>query len=496
MTGLQLEKYDQLTERHYFDRLGKISKVVGLTMESLGPEAKLNDLCCIYTDISKEQRVYAEVVGFRDNFLLLMPFDNVNGIGPGCIVENTGHPLTVTVGPDLLGHMVDGLGRVQDEEDFVLPGKEYPVEAPPPEPMEREIIQDVLTLGVKAVDGLITVGCGQRIGIFAGSGVGKSTLLGMFARNTIADVNVIALIGERGREVREFIERDLGPEGMRRSVVVVATSDKPALIRNKAAKTATAIAEYFRDQGKNVLLMMDSLTRFSMAQREIGLASGEPPVTRGYPPSVYSEMPKLLERAGMSDVGSITGLYTVLVDGDDFNEPITDTARSILDGHIVLSRDLAQRNHYPAVDVLASISRVMSSVVTQEHKKYAGQLRNVLSTYSESEDLINIGAYKLGSNKQIDYAISKYDEVNDFLLQDTMESFTYEETELLLRSIFDKKVKEAAQAPDMAQAAENAARADSQAMANPVYEPTLEEPPAPNEPPAEESMEIPDEEMP
>ena len=289
---------------------------------------------------------------------------------------------------------------------------------------------------MKAVDGLITVGKGQRIGIFAGSGVGKSTLLGMFARNTKADINVIALIGERGREVREFVERDLGEEGMKRSVVVVATSDKPALIRNKAAKTATAIAEYFRDQGKDVLLMMDSLTRFSMAQREIGLASGEPPVTRGYPPSVYSEMPKLLERAGTSDRGSITGLYTVLVDGDDFNEPITDTARSILDGHIVLSRSLANKNHYPAIDVLASISRVMSQIASKEHKELAGRLNQVLATYNEAEDLINIGAYKNGSNREIDYAIQKIQAVNAFLMQQTDERFRFDEEIALLGELF------------------------------------------------------------
>ena len=298
------------------------------------------------------------------------------------------------------------------------------------------IIDEVLPLGVKAVDGLITVGKGQRIGIFAGSGVGKSTLLGMFARNTRADINVIALIGERGREVREFIERDMGEEGMRRSVVIVATSDRPALLRRNAAKTATAIAEYFRDQGKDVLLMMDSLTRFSMAQREIGLASGEPPVTRGYPPSVYSEMPKLLERAGNSDKGSITGLYTVLVDGDDFNEPITDTARSILDGHIMLDRKLAHKNHYPAIDVLQSISRVMSSIVDREHKEAAGKLKNVLATYQEAEDLINIGAYKKGSNRNIDYAIEKIDEVNQFLLQETHDKFTFEEILDMMKHIF------------------------------------------------------------
>jgi len=293
-----------------------------------------------------------------------------------------------------------------------------------------------LPLGVKAVDGLLTVGKGQRIGIFAGSGVGKSTLLGMFARNTKADINVIALIGERGREVREFIERDLGEEGMKRSVLVVATSDRPALIRKKAAKTATAIAEYFRDQGKDVLLMMDSLTRFSMAQREIGLASGEPPVSRGYPPSVYAEMPKLLERAGNSDCGSITGLYTVLVDGDDFNEPITDTARSILDGHIMLSRKLAQKNHYPAIDVLQSISRVMSSIIRDDHKAAAGRLKNVLATYQDAEDLINIGAYKNGSNEEIDYAISKIKEVNAFLMQDVDQKLGWEEEIDSLMEIF------------------------------------------------------------
>lgn len=315
------QKYLQLKSGEYYKCFGKVDKVVGLTIESIGPKAKLNDLCMIFLDKERRDYVMSEVVGFKDSHIILMPFDNVEGVGVGCIVENTGHPLTVAVGDELLGHTVDGIGRVTDcdEKDLKL-DSEYPIEAPPPDPMSREIISDVLPLGVKAVDGLITVGKGQRIGIFAGSGVGKSTLLGMFARNTKADINVIALIGERGREVREFIERDLGPEGMARSVVVVATSDKPALIRNKAAKTATSIAEYFRDKGEDVLLMMDSLTRFSMAQREIGLASGEPPVTRGYPPSVYSEMPKLLERAGRADKGSITGLYTVLVDGDDLIE--------------------------------------------------------------------------------------------------------------------------------------------------------------------------------
>ncbi len=304
--------------------------------------------------------------------------------------------------------------------------------------MSRKMITEVLPLGVKAVDGMITLGKGQRIGIFAGSGVGKSTLMGMFARNTKADINVIALIGERGREVREFIERDLGEEGMQRSVVVVATSDKPALIRSKAAKTATAIAEYFRDQGHDVLLMMDNLTRFCMAQREIGLASGEPPVTRGYPPSVYSEMPKLLERAGNASNGSITGLYAVLVDGDDFNEPISDTARGVLDGHIILSRKLGHKNHYPAIDVLQSISRCMSSIVAKDQKESAGKLKNVLATYSEAEDLINIGAYKHGSNPNIDYAIAKIDAVNNFLMQGVEEKFLFEEIVEQMDALFSE----------------------------------------------------------
>lgn len=430
---IETNKYYTLLENTYFDRLGKVSKIVGLTIESIGPDAKLNDLCEIIAEDGK--RIMAEVVGFRDKSLLLMPFDSVEGVGVGCMVENTGKPLSIPVGDELLGHTLDGVGRIDDGSILEL-NEEYPAEAQPPDPMDREIISEVLPLGVKAVDGLITVGKGQRIGIFAGSGVGKSTLMGMFARNTKAEVNVIALIGERGREVREFVEHDLGEEGMARSVVVVATSDKPALIRNKAAKTATSIAEYFRDQGKDVLLMMDSLTRFSMAQREIGLASGEPPVTRGYPPSVYSEMPRLLERAGNSDKGSITGLYTVLVDGDDFNEPITDTARSILDGHIMLDRRLAQRNHYPAIDVLQSISRVMSAIADREHKQAAGKMKNVLATYREAEDLINIGAYKSGSNKNIDFAIEKIDKVNEFLMQETHTKYDFEDEIETLEEMF------------------------------------------------------------
>ncbi|NLZ80523.1 MAG: flagellar protein export ATPase FliI [Clostridiales bacterium] len=435
MSARNLEKYKSLYEKSYIKKLGRVVKVVGLTIESVGPDANLNDLCIITPKNEDGQQVYAEVVGFRDKKVLLMPYGNVEGIGPGAMVESTGAPLTIPVGDHLLGSVLDGLGNLLDGTPLDSDIR-YSVEAEPPDPMERKIINEALPLGVKAVDGLLTIGKGQRIGIFAGSGVGKSTLLGMFARNTKADINVIALIGERGREVREFVERDLGEEGMARSIVVVATSDKPALIRKKAAKTATAIAEYFRDQGKDVLLMMDSLTRFSMAQREIGLASGEPPVSRGYPPSVYSEMPKLLERAGTGAKGSITGLYTVLVDGDDFNEPITDTARSILDGHVMLSRKLAHKNHYPAIDVLQSISRVMSQIATSEHKKMAGKLKNVMATYSEAEDLINIGAYKEGSNKNIDYAISKIEAVNAFLIQETDEKIDFDSIIEELSSIF------------------------------------------------------------
>ncbi|MCQ2542524.1 MAG: flagellar protein export ATPase FliI [Lachnospiraceae bacterium] len=432
---MNIQKYQEVKYKKYFNKLGKVVNVVGLTVESSGPDATLGDICRIYTDNLKTSYIVAEVVGFRDNKTLLMPYEVTSGIGLGCLVENEGCPLSIQVGSFLLGEVLDGLGRPMDGRTFTS-GNSYSVENTPPDPMRREIIDEVLPLGVKAVDGLITIGKGQRIGIFAGSGVGKSTLMGMFARNTKADINVIALIGERGREVREFIERDLGEEGMRRSVVIVATSDKPALERNKAAKTATAIAEYFRDKGKDVLLMMDSLTRFSMAQREIGLASGEPPVTRGYPPSVYAEMPKLLERAGRNEVGSITGLYTVLVDGDDFNEPITDTARSILDGHIMLNRKLAHKNHYPAIDILQSISRCMSAIVDKEQKIDSGKLKNILATYQDAEDLINIGAYKKGSNAAIDESIAYIDKVNKFLMQGTDEKVSYEETLKQMHELF------------------------------------------------------------
>ena len=429
-----LTAYMDLCNKNYIKTYGKVVKVVGLTVETMGPEAKIGDTCRIHLT-SSGKSIMTEVVGFHEGRLQLTPYEDISGVQIGDYVEGDCDPFQIPVGDGMLGRVLNGLGQPIDGRPLELKNSRG-AEAMPPNPMERVLIEEVLPLGVKAVDAIMTLGKGQRIGIFAGSGVGKSTLLGMFARNTKADINVIALIGERGRELKEFIERDLGKEGLRRSVIVVATSDQPALIRKKAAKTATAIAEYFRDCGKDVLLMMDSLTRFSMAQREIGLASGEPPVSKGYPPSVYAEMPKLLERAGKTKEGSITGIYTVLVDGDDMNEPIADTARGILDGHIVLSRKMAHKNHYPAIDILQSISRVMSSIASKEHKQFANQLKNVLATYTEAEDLINIGAYKSGSNKEIDYAISKINAVNNFLTQNVDEKFTFEQTIQLLKGIF------------------------------------------------------------
>jgi len=385
---------------------GRVTQVIGLIIEAQGPAVNLGELCYIH---SKEggQPLKAEVVGFKDDRILLMPLGEMRGIGPGCEVVASGHSLTVHVGEQLLGKVLDGLGNSLDGSSSFSLMNEYPVNSMPPNPLTRKRINEYLEVGVKAIDGILTCGKGQRIGIMAGSGVGKSTLLGMIARNTKADINVIALIGERGREVRDFIERDLGEEGLKRSVVVVATSDQPALIRVKGAMVATAVAEYFRDQGKDVMLMMDSVTRFAMAQREIGLAIGEPPTTRGYTPSVFAILPKLLERSGTSEKGTITALYTVLVEGDDMNEPVTDAVRGILDGHIVLSRQLASQNHYPAIDILSSVSRVMIEIVDKEHREAASSLRNILATYKEAEDLVNIGAYVAGSNPRIDYALNK-----------------------------------------------------------------------------------------
>jgi len=423
---LDLSKYEAVLGREYIKKLGRVSQVVGLTIESAGPDVNVGHTCMIRPD-KHGNAIMSEVVGFRNNHILLMPLGGMSGIGPGSIVEATNKPIAVTMSDKLLGRVLDGLGRPMDGKPPLSTGEEFPVSNMPPNPLSRNRIIEPLPLGVKAIDGLLTIGKGQRVGIFAGSGVGKSTLLGMIARNTKADINVIGLIGERGREVREFIEKDLGEEGLKRSVLVIATSDQPALVRLKAAEVATAVAEYFREKGRDVMLLMDSLTRYSMAQREVGLAAGEPPVSRGYTPSVFAAMPKLLERAGNSDKGSITGLYTVLVDGDDLTEPVTDTARSILDGHIVLNRKIANRGHYPAIDVLASVSRVMSDIVNKEHKTAANAFRRYMAVYSDAEDLINIGAYVRGSNAEIDEAIDKHKDIEDFLTQDVDEKFGFEE---------------------------------------------------------------------
>jgi len=424
---VDLSKYEVVLTRQYIKKLGRVSQVVGLTIESAGPDVNVGNTCLIRPDRHSDA-VMAEVVGFKDNHILLMPLGSMSGIGPGSIVEATNKPITVSVSDQLLGRVLDGLGNPMDGKPMPPGDEEYPISNKPPNPLDRNRISNPLPLGVKAIDGLLTIGKGQRVGIFAGSGVGKSTLMGMIARNTKADINVIGLIGERGREVREFIEKDLGEEGLNRSVLVIATSDTPALVRLKAAEVATSIAEYFREKGKDVMLLMDSLTRYSMAQREVGLAAGEPPVSRGYTPSVFAAMPKLLERAGNSDKGSITGLYTVLVDGDDLTEPVTDTARGILDGHIVLNRKIANRNHYPAIDVLASVSRVMSDIVSKDHKKAANAFRRYMAVYADAEDLINIGAYVKGSNSSIDEAIDKHEDIEDFLTQAVEENFDFEET--------------------------------------------------------------------
>jgi len=432
--SINFDKYNKVIEKSYIKHMGRVVKSVGLTIESIGPRVTVGEACLI-SSANKSKHVLVEVVGFKDNRILLMPLDDMEGIGPGSHVESIGHPLQVSVSEKLLGRVLDGLGKPIDGLGPLYTNELYNIENGAPDPLKRNRIEEILPIGIKAIDGLLTVGKGQRVGIFAGSGVGKSTLLGMIAMNTKADINVIALIGERGREVREFLERDLGTEGLKRSVVIVSTSDKPAMVRQKAAKTATAIAEYFRDSGKNVLLMMDSLTRFSMAQREIGLAVGEPPVSRGYTPSVFAVMPKLLERAGNSDKGSITALYTVLVDGDDMNEPITDAARGILDGHIVLSRKLANKNHYPAIDILQSVSRVMSEVVTKDHKNDANYITSLVATYRDAEDLINIGAYSKGSNEDIDESIRKIKDINGFLQQDVLEVFNIDQIKESLNQI-------------------------------------------------------------
>ncbi len=415
---------------------GRVKQVVGLVIESEGPAVSIGELCYIYPK-KNSVPVQSEVVGFRDNKVLLMPLGEMGNICSGSEVVASGHCLSVKVSDELLGRVIDGLGSPLDSKPAIISEKEYPVHNNPPNPLERIRIKEHLSVGVRAIDGMLTLGRGQRIGIFSGSGIGKSVLMGMIARYTSADINVIALIGERGREVRDFIEKDLGQEGLRRSVVVVSTSDQPALIRIKGAQVATAIAEYFRDKGKNVMFMMDSVTRFAMAQREVGLAIGEPPATKGYTPSVFALLPRLLERTGTSSNGSITGIYTVLVEADDMNEPIADTVRSILDGHIVLSRELAASGHYPPIDVLMSISRLMIEVACREHVLAANKIRDILVTYRDARDLINIGAYVKGSNEKIDYACNMLEQINAFLRQEIADKAGYEETVSRLIGMFN-----------------------------------------------------------
>jgi len=437
-SSLDLTKYHTCLERTCPIRaVGRVTNVVGLVIEAHGPVSCLGTVCDIYTT-RQNSKIAAEVSGFKDNNVLLMPLEEIHGIAPGCKVVARQQMAVLPVGPGLLGRVIDGLGNPIDGKGPVAIECEYPIYATVLNPLQRQRIRQPLDLGIRAINGLLTVGCGQRVGVFAGSGVGKSVLLGMIARKTKADVNVIALIGERGREVNEFIDKELGAEGLSRSVIVVATSDRLPLIRMRGAFIATAIAEYFRDQGRNVNLMMDSVTRFAMAQREIGLALGEPPTTKGYTPSVFTILPKLLERAGTSaNHGTITGLYTVLVEGDDTNEPIADAVRSILDGHINLSRELAVQNHYPAIDVLGSISRVMVDVIDNEHKNNANRFKEILATYRKVEDLINIGAYVSGSNSKIDHAIKTIDRINRYLRQDIDETVFFEDSIAQLDALFE-----------------------------------------------------------
>lgn len=422
------EKYEEIIKKtEIIKQVGKITEIIGLTIEADGPKSSIGDLCYIYNDYN-DTPTMAEVVGFKKEKILLMPLASPDGIRPGAMVINTGEPMKVGVGTQLIGRVLNGLGEPIDTLGDIRFSEYRSTAADAINPLKRKRISEPLSLGIRAVDGFATVGKGQRLGIFAGSGVGKSTTLGMMAKNTSADLNVIALIGERGREVKEFIEEILGTEGMKRSIVIAATSEQPSLVKIKAAFVATTIAEYFRDKGMDVLFMLDSVTRIAMSQREVGLAIGEPPATRGYTPSVFALMPKLMERAGTKEFGTITALYTVLVEGDDFNEPISDTARSILDGHIVLSRDLAHKNHYPAIDVLQSLSRVMGDVTTDEHRAAAGALRNLLAVHAKNEDLINIGAYVSGSDPLCDKAIALMGSIDEFLKQSIKDKTDYNET--------------------------------------------------------------------
>ncbi|MFQ3619996.1 MAG: FliI/YscN family ATPase [Spirochaetales bacterium] len=441
MRGM-LEKYQALIEQ--IDPIvysGRIDRVQGYLLESVGPQTVVGELCRIYTEVADSFRP-AEVIGFQGNRVQLMCFEDLEGIEVGCKVISEGSPLAVPVSPHLLGRVVNSLGKPLDGKGDIRAEQFYPLQRTPPNVLTRRPITEQIETGIRAIDGFVAVGKGQRLGIFSGSGVGKSTLLGMIARNTQADVNVIALIGERGREVREFIEQDLGPEGLARSVIVVSTSDTSPLARLRGAYTATAIAEYFRDQGKDVMLLFDSITRYARAQREIGLALGEPPATRGYTPSVFANIPKLLERCGTSERGTITGFYTILVEGDDIDEPIADTVRGTLDGHLYLSRKLAQKSQYPAVDVLGSVSRLAIKVVPKEVQAAASLLRKLLAVYSEAEDLINVGAYVRGTDPQIDTALSLMPVIRDFLVQPIEERTRLEETQRRLLEIASSVRKE------------------------------------------------------
>ncbi|MFH0800474.1 MAG: flagellar protein export ATPase FliI [Pseudomonadota bacterium] len=415
---------------------GKVTELTGIVVRAVVPGVRIGELCFIIPHHGRTP-IKSEVVGFRDQEVLLMPLGELEGIGLGNDVIPTGHTLTVRVGDGLLGRILDGLGDPIDEKGPLEFSAEYPVTANPPEAMKRERVTKPISVGIKAIDAVLTVGEGQRVGFFAAAGVGKSTLIGMIARFTEADINVICLVGERGREVRDFIEQDLGEEGLARSVVIVSTSDQPSLVRLKAAYVATAIAEYYRDQGRKVMLMMDSITRFARALREVGLAVGEPPARQGYTPSVFSTLPRLLERSGNSDKGSITAFYTILVAGDDMNEPVADETRSILDGHVILSRALAARSHYPAIDVSESISRVMDSIVDEDHRDAARKLREVVANYEKERDLILIGAYEEGSDPKVDYAIEKIEEVNNFLKQSVDEPVSIEDSIAMLKGIFE-----------------------------------------------------------
>ncbi len=437
MSFIDLSKYkEKLSKIETLKTSGKVTQIIGLVIEASGLQGALGEVCNVISR-NEEIVIKAEIVGFKEGKILLMPLGDLHGIGPGAKVISTEETFNVPVGEGLLGRILDGLGNPIDDKGPLKVNEYYSVYNKPSDPITRKKVSEPVATGIRAIDGALTIGKGQRMGIFSGSGVGKSTTLGMIARNTSADINVIALIGERGREVRDFIEKDLKIEGLRRSVVVAATSDQPALIRRMGAFVATSIAEYFRDKGYDVMLMMDSITRFAMAQREIGLAIGEPPTTKGYTPSVFALLPKLLERAGTSpDKGTITGLYTVLVEADDLNEPISDSVRAILDGHIVLSRLLASQNHYPPVDILDSVSRCMIDIVTKEHKDAANALKETIASYRNAEDLINIGAYVKGSNPKIDYAVSKIADINKFLIQGIEEKTEYEETIKWLKDIF------------------------------------------------------------